>query len=200
MFNFCVLRQEPISLSSFLTCYKKREWQKNLAFEHIMRFAEPVLGGTRGHGGDLPSTRTPESCLPLPCLLWSLPDRGRLREAGAIVSLSCWSLETPFHLRGHEEPCWQWCCLPIFRDRSVPGPALQASAVGSGRSGAAVSGLSLALGREPALPCFVPVPLAGGLGCFSRRMQGPKSKSRSVKATWDQGLALVQSPLPRTLG
>lgn len=51
-YNFCDLQQETISLSSLPVCHTVREWQKDLTLEHTMCFAEPVLGGTRGHGRD----------------------------------------------------------------------------------------------------------------------------------------------------
>ena len=83
VFNFCVFGQELISLSSLLASYKKREWQKNLSFECIMCFTEPVPGGTHSLGRDLPQSKgVGDSGLPLPCLLlWRLADGDSERQS-----------------------------------------------------------------------------------------------------------------------
>lgn len=112
-FNFCDLQQETISLSSLPVFHTIREWQKDLTLEHTMCFAEPVLGGTRGHGRDPSQGRRWGllSALALPCL--GATRRGRAGKAG-VVSRWCWSLETFSSARVHAEPCWQWCLSTLY--------------------------------------------------------------------------------------
>lgn len=50
---------------------RKDSGRKSLSFEYIMCFAEPVLGGTQGHGKDLPQGReTGILVCPYPALLF----------------------------------------------------------------------------------------------------------------------------------
>lgn len=106
--------------SSFLAYYKKKEWQESLSFEHIMCFAEPVLGGTQGHGKDLPQGReTGILVCPHPALLFGdcLTDgdsERRLWEGGGSFTLELVSEDTVSLTRGHDKPCWQWCLSPLY--------------------------------------------------------------------------------------
>lgn len=96
LFHFCVLWQEPVSQHSFPVCQKERGWHEDLTSEHTMCFAEPVLGGTHGHGRELSWAEGSNSCTLCLALFGGGSVRWGWEGRGWVIPFLCWSLETFF--------------------------------------------------------------------------------------------------------